>query len=491
MAETKIGRLLIVEDEPLEQIALCGNVKRIYQDAFEILTAEDGIDAKKVCEEKNPDIVLVDINIPGISGLELIQFLMEHHFRGKILIITAYDTSDYIRQALSLGVIDYLLKPVSAKELREAMDKCIQMLKKDREQKEREISSSIVSSYAEQYLISDIVKGRYPVQTLEEAYHWGKNGRLNVWVAGILNADVQEALEEKESVLSKYFWIVSGKIEEVTILFLNPRVSKEEAELSVILQAQVETAYRKRKMKTMILSSPQATYDQIGETANEILKKIRKANEGVWIEQRAWEKEIDKLRGKKLCRKWEQRLRERNAENFVRMFRRKVQETNQYWGCVSLFLTACSAFDWEADLLELLELFQEEKPYGRLEKWLEKYDKERDSVQCTEEKNKILFAIAWMREHFSEDISRFTVAAKIGLNETYFSHLFKQETGDSFVHVLTEIRMEHAKKMLDLGIADMDEIARACGYYNKKYFFEVFKRFTGYSITDYQREKKK
>ena len=45
--------------------------------------------------------------------------------------------------------------------------------------------------------------------------------------------------------------------------------------------------------------------------------------------------------------------------------------------------------------------------------------------------------------------------------------------------------------MLDLGIADMDEIARACGYYNKKYFFEVFKRFTGYSITDYQREKKK
>lgn len=104
MAETKIGRVLIVEDEPLEQIALCGNVKKIYQDKLEILTAEDGIEAKRICAERKPDIALVDINIPGISGLELIHFLVEQKFAGKILIITAYDTSDYIRQALTLDI---------------------------------------------------------------------------------------------------------------------------------------------------------------------------------------------------------------------------------------------------------------------------------------------------------------------------------------------------------------------------------------------------
>ena len=418
--------------------------------------------------------------------------MVEQKFAGKILIITAYDTSDYIRQALTLGVTDYLLKPVAAKELKEAIDKCMELLRRDKEQREKEISSSIVSCYAEQYLVSDIMKGRYPKLTLEEAYHWEKNGRLNVYVAGIAGRDVPEIFKDTDTagIWSKYFWTVCGKVEEVTFLFLHPRLWVEQSELIVILQTGMKILSRKIKEGRIVVSIPAATYEQLGEICDRIVRTIKKKKEGVWMEPTAWENETDRVNGKKLCRKYggEQRLRENNAENFTRMFRRKAQETKQYWGCVSVLFDAICALDHSADLLELLELLQGEKPYGKLEKWLKKQNKESAAKHNTEEKNKILFAVAWMKRHFSEDISRAAVSAELGLNETYFSHLFKQETGQSFVRVLTEIRMEHAKEMLDAGVSDADEIARACGYYSKKYFLEVFKRFTGYRITDYQRE---
>ena len=114
----------------------------------------------------------------------------------------------------------------------------MELLRRDKEQREKEISSSIVSCYAEQYLVSDIMKGRYPKLTLEEAYHWEKNGRLNVYVAGIAGRDVPEIFKDTDTagIWSKYFWTVCGKVEEVTFFFLHPRLWVEQSELIVILQ---------------------------------------------------------------------------------------------------------------------------------------------------------------------------------------------------------------------------------------------------------------
>lgn len=210
------------------------------------------------------------------------------------------------------------------------------------------------------------------------------------------------------------------------------------------------------------------------------------------MEATAADRIMDEINREKLCRRWEQKLRERNAEAFLRSFRRKVTATEQFWGMASMVFTAFSFFDDSEDGFGLLEAFQGEKPYMQFERWLkEYYDRQNVSEEREkDEKNMIHFAVKWMREHFSEDISRQSAAEKLGLTETYFSYLFKRETGISFVQMLTEIRISHAKKMIEEGVTDMEEISRSCGYYNKKYFFEVFKRFTGYRITDYQRERK-
>lgn len=496
-----MASVLIVEDEPLEGIALAGNVKRIYGDTFEILRAEDGLEALEICERKAPDIALVDINIPGISGLELIQTLMKKDFKGKILIITAYDTSDYIRQALSLGVIDYLLKPVHTKELQEAMEKCIGLLKKEREQRAREISRNVVSSYAEQYLVQDILEGRFPKETLKNAYQWSDDGNLAVSAIGFQTRgskkkeEYLKAFLDAEKPFQRYFYVVSAVIEGTVLLFLQSRFQESRQKLLVIQQACVQTMWGQIADTdgAMIVTNVVSTYQELCEDSHQVLEDIKKAKNGLQIRQIAANEILQGTDCAKLCKKWEHRLREGQPESFVRMFRRKVSDPKQFWGYVSLLLYTFFDFDDSVDSLELFELFQKEKPYVQFEKWLTSYYEKNCGYQkeTVDEKGMIQFAVEWMKEHFAEDISRFTISEKIGLTETYFSHLFKRETGKSFVQVLTEIRIHHAEEMMDIGITDLDEIAKACGYYNKKYFLEVFKRSTGYRITDYQREKLK
>lgn len=499
MRVNKMDFVLIVEDEPLEAIALEGNVKRIYGDTFEIRRAEDGLEALEICAKKAPDIALIDINIPGISGLELIQKLMEKDFSGKILIITAYDTSDYIRQALSLGVIDYLLKPVHTKELQEAMEKCIALLRKEKEQQEREISRTVVSSYAEQYLVQDILEARFPKETLKNAYQWPDDGKLSVSVVGFCGEEGKNAeaylkiFLDKDKPFQKYFHVVSSVVDGTILLFLQSRFTGTRQKLLVMQQVCVQAMWRQIEGRTMIAGGVTATYEELCEDAHQVLENVKKAGRGLQIKQSAADEIAQGADRVKLCKKWEQRLREGQPESFARMFRRKVCDSGQLWGYVSLLFHSFFGFDDTVDLMEIFEIFEREKPYAQFERWLEAYygKKRGCEEKAVDEKGMIQFAVEWMGEHFAEDISRFTVSEKLGLTETYFSHLFKQETGKSFVQALTELRVQQARKMLDAGITDLDEIAESCGYHNKKYFLEVFKRFTGYRITDYQREKLK
>ena len=176
--------LLIVEDEFYEQVALQYELECLYPEQFDILVAEDGIRALSLCEERMPDILLVDLNIPGLSGLELIRTLNEHHFHGKILITTAHDDFHYVREAISLGVMDYLLKPLKSEQLKTAVDKCIQKLQEEskKHQKEMTLRQNISSlfTYVNTYLVRDILSGHAPNHLLRTTYGWPEDGALQL-----------------------------------------------------------------------------------------------------------------------------------------------------------------------------------------------------------------------------------------------------------------------------------------------------------------------
>lgn len=88
-------------------------------------TARNGLDALKLITDKSPEIVFIDIQMPFLSGLEVIEKVLQDKAETKFIIITAYESFEYARQALKLGAVDILPKPVDFKQLGDAVERAI------------------------------------------------------------------------------------------------------------------------------------------------------------------------------------------------------------------------------------------------------------------------------------------------------------------------------------------------------------------------------
>lgn len=118
--------VFIVEDEEIEREALIKLIRERYHDRIRICGfADRGDTALTRIRELNPDIVLLDIHIPGFSGLETARRLREIEIQASIVIITAYSRFEYAQEAIKLGAIDYIVKPYSLRTLEQTIEKVL------------------------------------------------------------------------------------------------------------------------------------------------------------------------------------------------------------------------------------------------------------------------------------------------------------------------------------------------------------------------------
>ncbi|MGH4137389.1 response regulator transcription factor [Clostridium sp.] len=118
-------KLLIVDDEYIIRKGIISFVNFSELNIYKVLEASDGKVALEIFKEELPDLVLADINMPKINGLEFTAACKAIKPEVKICIVTGYDYFDYAVTALKLGVDDYMLKPVSKKDVSEALGKLI------------------------------------------------------------------------------------------------------------------------------------------------------------------------------------------------------------------------------------------------------------------------------------------------------------------------------------------------------------------------------
>ncbi|MBO9600291.1 MAG: response regulator [Cohnella sp.] len=110
-------RLLIADDEALEREGLEWIVQRMLPDTFEIVHAENGRRAIELAEERRPNIVLMDVQMPGIHGLDALREIRKVLPDAKFVLVTAYDSFHYAQTALTLGVKEYIVKPASREQV--------------------------------------------------------------------------------------------------------------------------------------------------------------------------------------------------------------------------------------------------------------------------------------------------------------------------------------------------------------------------------------
>ena len=119
-------RLMLADDEAYEREYLERVIRESYPNLFEVVyKAVDGMDLLENLEKGKPHIVLLDVKMPRMDGLEAAQEIRKNYPGIQMIIISAYSDFAYAKQAMKLGVTDYLLKPYLDSELRETLDKVI------------------------------------------------------------------------------------------------------------------------------------------------------------------------------------------------------------------------------------------------------------------------------------------------------------------------------------------------------------------------------
>lgn len=112
-----MSMVLIVEDEEIEREALKMMVTFSGQKIEKVLGCANGIEALEICQKEHPDLIFMDINLPGISGIEIIRQIKESYDDITFVIVSAYNQFIYAQEGLKLGVYEYLVKPVKNDEI--------------------------------------------------------------------------------------------------------------------------------------------------------------------------------------------------------------------------------------------------------------------------------------------------------------------------------------------------------------------------------------
>ena len=165
-------KILIADDEPKIRRGLHAQIDRLGLPCEVCAEAEDGEIALEAAERLRPDILLVDINMPFVNGLDFIQALRRTRADARVILITGYEEFEYARRALELDVHAYLLKPIDVGELRRAVETAIDQLEVSR-QRNRHFEWAIAQignrrEFLREEFLRDAVSGRLEADEIRE-----------------------------------------------------------------------------------------------------------------------------------------------------------------------------------------------------------------------------------------------------------------------------------------------------------------------------------
>ena len=167
--DKNVYKILVADDEPIECMALGMLLKQNFTGIEMLPGVHNGIDLVTSIRNDSPDIVIVDINMPGINGLEALETVRKQYPDMKILIHSAYSEFEYAKRAFALQAVDYIVKPAQKPAILEIMRKLLDDLDQERIAKNSKETitdlNSEVSRLMEDDIMSSILLGEIDVRT--------------------------------------------------------------------------------------------------------------------------------------------------------------------------------------------------------------------------------------------------------------------------------------------------------------------------------------
>lgn len=477
-------KVIIADDEPKVNLLLQKIVdweKLGYQIAG---TANDGERALQLIEEEKPDVLMTDIRMPGVDGMELIRRAKELRPDLVFIVVSGYRQFEYAQTALKYGVTDYLLKPVNAEELTQLLIRI-----REEEEKKRRLDNW-TASVDRQLRENEWKKREQLVDNLRE--YAQENRELNgyeslnqeygcdfhegTYQVIIIKPDIPSA-EEHGDAYRIMVVIYKEKYDPVQLRQFLTRVRREiENQRDLFWGIIVTMAMGGEKHRIQEL--PQSMKEAVQLCKNRIT-----GGKGGWLSWDAGDNETrEDYEMLPEERKYFQEIGEYLDSKKISMEVARTEGT-----MTARRASGSQIYDCYMEISDavLTGIRQNEKlDIDKIRKDLiENFEKKKE----TKEQKPITEARKYIQEHYLEPLKLEDVSKHIGFNATYFSSVFKKETGKNFLDYVTELRMNKAKQLLCSGEMSVNDVAEAVGYQDLKYFSRLFKKNAGISPSDYKK----
>ncbi len=517
-------KILLVDDEPRQLRSLAAIIRRL-RPQYEVMEAHTGREALHLTKMHTFDAVVSDIRMPEMDGLELMDNLYRRQYNAILVLLTGYKDFEYARKAISWGIMDYIVKPITRNVLEgmlKRLDDRFSTAHEERNSMKRMAKKLDLSLPVYQtYLLNKWIRGRMNEEEREALREIIPNdsagiiGHLECAAPNELRVDVQQVqklLQDRliSNTRNVYVFPLEGAESKLGLVFLlHPQpnystafvnlaqkldewIADVEEELGWNMQMglsdwsecifdesetcnrHAETAGRRQfyepNNRTVIYREISQLHDAVPDwikVERDIADAIKKSNVHKWISA------VNELMG--------QLLRSRNLppeliKNEIAhlLFRLAKNLIHAY----SEEQFACLAEEIRTNIMACMNAGQlRSRTKGIIERVAEAY------LNATNDPadEAIRKCLSYVDECYVQDLSLDELAARFHFSPSYFSSLFKQRTGFSLSMYITKRRMEEAKCRLLQTDDSISDTARHVGYKDASYFIRIFKRETGVS----------
>jgi two-component system response regulator YesN len=519
-------RLLIVDDEPMTRDSLVELLPLKTLGILEVQTASNGRAAWQMALGSRPDIVLCDVRMPKMDGLELSRKLREAFPDIKIIFISGYADKEYLKTAITLEAVGYVEKPIDMEELTRLVEKAVGQIMKARDhsaENERLLGARReVTALARQQLLSELFRSPSDPEALRNRFgpgffDWPDQG---LYAAACVKAAWPDPLNTRQVELS-----ARALLEEVTQALEGAGASVESVagmlsstRVGIALRAPTPAAFREPLMALVQrledLNPPPAFHIGLSACTRRLDGLAQRYQEALGAAQWAAFAEKERLcaledgrptplRGDipealkaALARREPSEARRLVVEQTQRVAILEYGDLNAVRQLYEQLLNICLDADGagqEADpyaRMGLLGAFGRLRTLGELMRFLlSRIDQLFPELEIPQNIHpKIAQAIAVIQANLgNSDLSIQRMARQLGLTENYLCALYKKETGTTINRAIIDARLERAKRLL---IRDFKlyEVAAQVGFSDPNYFSAVFKKNVGVSPTRYRRE---
>ncbi len=502
--------------------------------------AKNGKDALEKVELLNPDIMIVDINMPIIDGLELIQNVKKRGINCKFIILTGHSEFNYAKQAVQLGVNNYILKPVNEEELKNSLFQIKNIIEKEANIKievdslKQQVNDSL--PLLKDKFLNEILQGSLLLnraENIKKMEYLSINYQSDCYVIVTIELDYDEnsGWDNEEKQLWKYAVSnISSEILEENFTFdkcydsedriciiVGYKSVENSSDLNSLLESRLELIraliYKHLNFTiTVGIGSEKKDVFDISESYKEAIVALKSKltagknriifynsladsnmkgiifsgehrNQLLLNMRIADEEEVQKIISKIFLK-----IRDENIHHQI-LFVVCIEIVAV---CLESVLEMGLCFDdiFPGNQFNIIEQIQSKKSIDEMEKWIHEVFKH---VLESIKKNKISKTSKLIDEvkkyidqnYQNDQLSVEEIAKSLYVNYAHLSFVFKRDTGITINEYLTDLRIEKAKELFDSGNTLVLDVAKKVGYADSNYFGKCFKKYYGLAPSKY------